>query len=108
MVCANCGAPLPQSVAVSPFVLCSYCGATSHVEDGSVTQRAPLPAEASERLAEDDIYSARLRSLSAFRKALEAHSGALIDYARFRDLCEQNLQLLGQTDTVARVAYNLA
>lgn len=105
MVCPNCGAPLPPSVASSPFVICTYCRATSNVEDRSVTQRQELPPDA----PAEDLDAGRRQALSAFYAELmtqrERHP---IAYATFAAACQRHLQSLGATEAVARVSYNLA
>ncbi len=106
MVCPNCGGPLPELVAEAPFVACWYCGATSNVDARVVTQREAVGRDpaAEARAAEE-----RTRALTAFHEALEALSGSSpVAYDEFRELCHRHLQVLGRTDSVARIAYNLA
>lgn len=109
MVCPNCGGPLPESVAQSPFVSCSYCSATSNVEAGAVTHRASEALTAGDPAVAAEAAEARTRALTAFHEALESLSGSSpVAYDTFRELCQRHLQVLGRTDSVARVAYNLA
>ena len=59
--------------------------------------------------AEADLFARRDQAREHFHGALQALNGATpIPYATFRELCERHLPVFGQTDSVARVAYNLA
>ena len=94
--------------AESPFVRCTYCNALSNVDGKVVSQRddtAPaLAADEVERIAE-----ARRQALVDLHHALEtAAASSPVSYPVFRELCERHLKPLGRTESVARVAYNLA
>jgi hypothetical protein len=106
MVCPNCGAPLPAVVAHAAFTQCAFCHATSNVESREVTQRAEVSLEPG---ADVDLFAQRDLARQHFHTALQSLNGAgPIAYATFRELCERHLPVFGQTDSVARVAYNLA
>jgi hypothetical protein len=106
MVCPNCGAPLPVLVAHAAFVRCAFCYGTSNVESREVTRRDEVSLEPG---AEADLFAQRDLARQQFNTALQSLNGAEpIPYARFRELCERYLPVFGQTDSVARVAYNLA
>jgi len=109
MICPNCGGPLPPSTGKAPFVTCSYCGATSNVNDGTVTRREHGPRAAQDPDAEQQAAEARRQALVAFQQALESLSASsAVAYDDFREACRRHLQVLGQTDSVARISYNLA
>jgi hypothetical protein len=106
MVCPNCGAPLPALVAHAAFVRCAFCYATSNIESREVTIREEVSLEPG---AEADLFAQRDLARQQFHTALQSLNGTgPIPYARFRESCERYLPVFGQTDSVARVAYNLA
>jgi hypothetical protein len=107
IICPNCGAPLPKQASQAAFAVCSYCRVTANVESRVVTQRVASPGDAYD--ATDDIWAQRGLARKSFELALKSESGPPpMPYARFRELCEQHLEVYGQTQAVARVAYNLA
>lgn len=109
MVCPNCGGPLPALASESPFVRCSYCGGLSNVDGGVVSDRENVLAPARSAEDEERAAEARRNALVEFHRALEAAAASSpVSYPAFRELCERHLQVLGRTDSVARVAYNLA
>lgn len=109
MVCPNCGAPLPAVVATTAFVQCAFCHATSNVENRQVVKREEAVLAPDEEADLLTLLAERDQARQHFHEALQSLNGAKpIPYATFRELCERHLPVFGQTDSVARVAYNLA
>lgn len=109
MVCPNCGAPLPAVVATTAFVQCAFCHATSNVESREVLRREDPMLESDGEADLLAFFAQRDQARERFHQALQSLNGAKpIRYATFRELCERHLPVFGQTDSVARVAYNLA
>lgn len=108
MVCENCGGPLPALLAESPFVRCLYCNAVSSVRDGAVSSVPETSYSPSAETLERAIETRR-QAMQAFHHALEAAAASTaLSYDQFRRLCDEHLAPLGRTDSIARVAYNLA
>jgi hypothetical protein len=106
MVCPNCGAPLPASVAQVAFIRCAFCHATSNVESREVTQREEVGLGLD---SDADLFTQRVRAREQFHAAMQSlNSAGPIHYALVRELCERHLPTFGQTDSIARVTYNLA
>ncbi len=106
IICPNCGAPLPKQASQAAFAVCGYCRVTANVESRIVTQRA-------EAITEDDDYEDEWTRRSSAKKEFEAALRAegergQVSYPRLRELCAEHLDVWGQTDAVAIVAYNLA
>jgi hypothetical protein len=82
------------------------CHATSNIQSREVTLLEEVSVEPG---AEEDLLAQRDIARQQFHTALQSMNGeGPISYARFRQLCERHLPVFGQTDSVARVAYNLA
>ena len=108
LLCANCGGPLPRPLELSPYVTCLYCQATSNLLDATLRLAAPGDAQQS-KPGDRDPYDVSREAVNGLRSALEALTGsASITYAALDELARVHLQVLGQTESVARVAYNLA
>jgi hypothetical protein len=115
--CENCGGALPEGSAEQPFVVCAFCGATTHVADSALVakQRAVADDGAIPEDAMDRHNWARKRL-----DALAAELAPPVTYAAFgaalREMIGVQIEAghaalgkgLEDVDQVMRIAFNLA